>query len=324
VQLTRLYNRTEGRMKDEASYSIGAANRKWGSAEREQWLDKQAIKRSYKEQVLEKISPLAAHVDIEHYGNLSYDPQRYPLLAVKSRNHHPDKPYALITGGVHGYETSGVQGAIRFIETQMENYSDFFNLIVTPCISPWAYETINRWNPNAVDPNRSFTDDSDAEESAALITYLNSLNAKFALHIDLHETTDTDNTEFRPALSARDNVYHPFWEIPDGFYLVGDTENPCHDFQKHIIDAVSKVTHIAPADAEGKIIGERITQTGVINYATKSLGLCTGFGNARYSTTTEVYPDSPAVDDENCILAQVAAVCGGLDFVKQQGLINRV
>ncbi|MFT4630586.1 MAG: hypothetical protein ACI8PV_001708, partial [Dinoroseobacter sp.] len=31
-------------------------------------------------------------------------------------------------------------------------------------------------------------------------------------------------------------------------------------------------------------------------------------------TTTEVYPDSPKVDDENCIQAQVAAICSGLDF----------
>jgi len=131
----------------------------------------------------------------------------------------------------------------------------------------------------------------------------------------LHETTDTDNTEFRPALAARDNVHHDFWEIPDGFYLVGDTLNPCDDFQAHIIKAVSRVTHIAPSDSGGRIIGELTTQQGVINYPTEALGLCTGFSRATFNTTTEVYPDSPKVDDENCILAQVAAVTTGLDFV---------
>jgi hypothetical protein len=32
-------------------------------------------------------------------------------------------------------------------------------------------------------------------------------------------------------------------------------------------------------------------------------------------TTTEVYPDSPSSDAENCNLAQVAAITGGLDYV---------
>jgi len=304
-------------MKNEASYSIGKPNQKWGSIERQQWLNLQSIKRSYENQVLQRLSSLNKQFDLEQYSALSYDPKRYPLWAVKSRKQNSNKPTALITGGVHGYETSGVHGAIRFIETQMESYSDFFNIIVAPCVSPWGYETINRWNPNAIDPNRSFTHDSTIEESAALMRYVRSLNTKLEVHIDLHETTDTDNTEFRPALSARDNEYHAFWEIPDGFYLVGDTENPCDNFQAHIIEAVSGVTHIAPSDPQGRIIGKLTTQAGVINYPTKSLGLCTGFSDATYNTTTEVYPDSPEVDDENCILAQVTAICSGLDFVKE-------
>lgn len=305
-------------MNNEIPYPIGSPKKAWSRAERTQWLELQSIKRSYKEQVLDKLARLTERFNIEQYSALAHNPERYPLMAVQSKSQQPNKPTALITGGVHGYETSGVQGAIRFIETQMNSYSKTFNIIVTPCISPWGYETINRWNPSAIDPNRSFTDDSKAEESLALLNYIKSLNTKIDVHIDLHETTDTDNTEFRPALSARDNVYHAFWEIPDGFYLVGDTENPCHDFQAHIIEAVRQVTHIAPSDGDGRIIGELTTQPGVINYATKALGLCTGFTQARYNTTTEVYPDSPKVDDENCILAQVAAITSALDFVKKQ------
>ncbi|MFQ3246889.1 MAG: hypothetical protein ACI9SP_003543 [Arenicella sp.] len=305
-------------MRQEKPYPIGTQNQPWGDAERDQWLQQQTIKRSYAQEVLDRLSRLNETLDIEQYGALSVDPERYPLLAIKSREQNNKKPTALITGGVHGYETSGVQGAIRFIETQMANYAASFNIIVAPCISPWAYETINRWNPKAIDPNRSFTADSKAEESAALVNYIAAIKSKIDVHIDLHETTDTDNSEFRPALAARDNVFHAFWEIPDGFYLVGDTENQCYDFQAHIIQAVSKITHIAPADVQGRLIGELTTQTGVINYPTKRLGLCTGFSDATYNTTTEVYPDSPKVDDENCILAQVEAICSGLDFVKAQ------
>lgn len=301
----------------EEEYPIGTRGVKWGAEQKGAWLERQLIKRSYQDEVLSKLQSLAEAFELIYYGALSYDAEHYPLYLAKSRLWSPDKPSVLVTGGVHGYETSGVQGAIRFLQTQAQGYSAQFNLVVAPCVSPWAYETINRWNHKAIDPNRSFIVDSPAQESAALMQAIMALNVNFIGHIDLHETTDTDNTEFRPALAARDAEEHPFWEIPDGFYLVGDSENPCDEFQKNIIEAVAQVTHIAPADDGGRIIGEPISQFGVINYATKALGLCSGFTNARYCTTTEVYPDSPKVDDENCIQAQVTSVTAALDFIGQ-------
>jgi len=65
------------------------------------------------------------------------------------------------------------------------------------------------------------------------------------------------------------------------------------------------------------ILGASLEQWGVINYAARQLGLCMGVTGGKYVTTTEVYPDSPLVDGENCINAQVAAVVGGLDYVNQ-------
>jgi hypothetical protein len=41
-----------------------------------------------------------------------------------------------------------------------------------------------------------------------------------------------------------------------------------------------------------------------------------GLTDAEFVTTTEVYPDSPLVDDENCIRAQVAAISAAINFVK--------
>mgnify|MGYP000741713275 CR=1 FL=1 len=38
------------------------------------------------------------------------------------------------------------------------------NLLVAPCVSPWAYERIQRWNFDALDPNRSFRADSPARQ----------------------------------------------------------------------------------------------------------------------------------------------------------------
>ncbi|HEY7867264.1 MAG TPA: peptidase, partial [Psychromonas sp.] len=42
---------------------------------------------------------------------------------------------------------------------------------------------------------------------------------------------------------------------------------------------------------------------------------CSGFTNALYCTTTEVYPDSPNMTGEDCINAQVAAITAGLDYL---------
>ncbi|MEP1446096.1 MAG: M14 family metallocarboxypeptidase [Paraglaciecola sp.] len=295
------------------AYPIGQVGQKWQQAEKQQWLNAQKTKRSYADDVLSQLSALADHFDIEEYAKLEYDFGTFPVFALGSLNWDKSKPNVLITGGVHGYETSGVFGALRFAATAAQNYHHKFNLMIVPCISPWAYETINRWNPLAIDPNRSFYANSPAQESAALMKLVSDLD--FVMHIDLHETTDTDNSEFRPALAARDAIEHQEWAIPDGFYTVGDTENPCADFQKAIIESVEKVTHIAPADESGRIIGAPVAQKGVINYALKSLSLCAGVTEAKFVSTTEVYPDSPKVDAENCIQAQVAAITGALDFI---------
>ncbi|MBF4255714.1 peptidase [Vibrio anguillarum] len=295
-------------------YPIGTPGQKWTQTEREAWLAQTTIKREYQQEVVPKINALATDFEVEQYGALSIDKDRYPLFALKSRSWNPDKPTVLITGGVHGYETSGVHGALQFLATQAQQYQSHFNIAVAPCVSPWGYETINRWNPSALDPNRSFYTNSPAEESASLMRWVASLG-DVLVHIDLHETTDSDESEFRPALAARDGIRYEADTIPDGFYTVGDTENPQPEFQAAIIESVRKVTHIAPADNKGEIIGSPITQEGVINYSMKALGLCGGITNCYFGTTTEVYPDSPKVTAQECNDAQVAAIVGALDYV---------
>ena len=68
------------------------------------------------------------------------------------------------------------------------------------------------------------------------------------------------------------------------------------------------------ADAGGQIIGSDVVAAGVIRYPMRQLGLCGGVTGARYTTTTEVYPDSPRATPEQCNAAQVAAVCAAIDF----------
>jgi hypothetical protein len=112
---------------------IGTRGVAWGDSEKREWFSQQTIKRSYQEEVLAKIDGLREKFEVIEYGKLSLDVNDYPLFGVKSRNWDNSKKTVLITGGVHGYETSGVQGAIRFMETKMELYTDF-NFIVCPCV----------------------------------------------------------------------------------------------------------------------------------------------------------------------------------------------
>jgi hypothetical protein len=297
-----------------SGYPIGTPGQPWGAAEKAAWRARQTRRRSYAADVLSVIERLRARFDVVEYGRLDYAPDRYPLLALRSRDWNDARPTALVTGGVHGYETSGVHGALQFVEHHAQDYAGRVNLLVAPCVSPWAYERIHRWNPDAIDPNRSFRANSPAAESAALLELVAPLRGRLLVHIDLHETTDSDESEFRPALAARDGKPHEPDTIPDGFYLVDDRDNPQPAFQQAIIAAVARVTHIAPADAHGHIIGSPLVAPGVIEYPMKELGLCAGIGEARYTTTTEVYPDSPRATPEQCNAAQVAAVCAALDF----------
>ncbi len=295
-------------------YSIGTPGLPWGEVERAQWLSRQVRHRSYAGDVVSTIERLSARVDVLEYGQLDYPPDHYRLIAIRNRGWCDGRPIVLVTGGVHGYETSGVHGALQFLERRAEEYAERINLLVAPCVNPWGYERVHRWNANAIDPNRSFRDNSPAGESAALLRLIAPLRGHFLLHIDLHETTDSDESEFRPALAARDGKTFEAGIIPDGFYLVDDSENPQPQFQTAVIDAVARITHIAPADERNQLIGSDLVAPGVIQYPVRQLGLCTCITGARYTTITEVYPDSPRATPEQCNAAQVTAVCAAIEF----------
>jgi hypothetical protein len=313
-------------MQHQKFYPIGIPGIKWGESEQAQWLSAQTIQRSYEDDVVSQVEQLKTQFKVLQYGELDYAQRHtfeqqhaqnsYALFAITSLDWDENKPIALITGGVHGDETSGVQGALRFAQTKAADFEDEFNFIIVPCISPWAYETMNRWNPLTIDPNLSFVSDSPAPESANFMSFVEALNV--LVHIDLHENTDSDNAEFRPALAARDGIETNHWHIPNGFYAVGDTQNPCAEFQAAIVSAVELVTPIGYCDEQGMITGSPMAQKGVINYPLKQSGLCASVTNAQFTSTTEVYSSSTKVDSENCILAQVAAICGGLNYIKAQ------
>ena len=300
-------------------YPVGSPGQPWGAAEKAEWRARQRKLRRYADEVVTKLDALRERFDVSQYGELDCAPDgAYPLFAIRNRDWDDALPVAVVTGGVHGYETSGVHGALQFVERHAAAYAGKLNLLVVPCVSPWAYERINRWNPQALDPNRNFVADSPCAESAALWDLLQPLQGRVLVHIDLHETTDSDESEFRPALAARDGKPFEPGTIPDGFYLCADSARPEPGFQQAINAAVANVTHIAPADPDGTIIGSPVVAPGVIEYDCRALGLCAGITDARFVTTTEVYPDSPRATPQQCNDAQAEAVRAGLDFALVQ------
>jgi hypothetical protein len=247
-----------------ACAQIGEPGKPWGAAERVEWrklITQDGIKRSYNSEVVEKLKSFKEAFDVLQYGTVLYEAGTqfsYELYAAKSKDWDASKPSVLVTGGVHGYETSGVEGALLFLQTEAQTFTQHFNLLVVPCVSPWGYEHVQRWNADAVDPNRSFQPDQasaraaaagpewesipKAQEADALMALVASMGvSSWKCHVDLHETTNTDETEFRPAKSARDGVTHEVDTIPDGFYLVANAGNPQPEWQAAIIDSVRKV-----------------------------------------------------------------------------------
>ena len=144
-------------------YHIGTHGKPWGVDERKQWVAERVVHRSYKEEVVAKIDALRERSEYEvlEYGALSHDASRYPLYAIKTRDWDASKPAALVsvlqpaaaaaapastastsasasiqaqvhahappprqvTGGVHGYETSGVQGALLFLQACISTHA---------------------------------------------------------------------------------------------------------------------------------------------------------------------------------------------------------
>ena len=296
------------------SYPIGIPGQPWGPAEVAAWRARLVKQRSHASDVLAAVEALKRDFDVSEYGTVTYDGERFPLLAVRSRGWRDELPVLVVTGGVHGYETSGVHGALQYLREHGREGAGHANLLVVPCVSPWAYERVQRWNFDAIDPNRNFRAGSPAAESAALVALLEPLRERVLMHIDLHETTDTDESEFRPALAARDGEAFEPGVIPDGFYLVDDAEAPQPEFQRAVIDAVAEVTHIAEPDPNGQIIGCPLQSPGVISFAVRSRHLCAAITGARFTTTTEVYPDSPRATPEQCNQAQVVAVRAAIAY----------
>jgi hypothetical protein len=357
-------------MKTVCNYPIGVPGVKWGKAEKRQWLwsrrkhhfreyDMDVLSYNPNDEGFHSVSYglLAAPFYIEEEREMGK--RHYLLSAILPDTFYPpngsiegstvkhfapgrlptnierqesiSKPTILITGGVHGYETSGIQGALKFISSGLaKSYSKHFNIVIVPCVSPWGYEMNERWTADAIDPNRSFGVKTKAnpspirtDESTQLLNFLDTLGVttddgvrhkpKWLCHLDLHETTN------------RDGIVEFDDHIPDGFYLFGhchqddnggSTKDRVH-FYNDILKRVERVAHIAESESDGTLCGHAATSRGLLLLPCAELGICAGgvVPQAPYAVTTEVYPDSDRTTNEICVKAQIESVCAALDFL---------
>ena len=309
------------------TYPIGRPGHPWNAEERAAWLKKCNVKQ--RDYFTDVVSPLFRYTcgvaKLFQYGELDYRQLvgvKYPLYAVRSEPWNAELPLIVITGGVHGNESSGIHGALRFIFNHFAATAALgsANLLVLPCISPWGYEVKQRWTPEAIDPNRQFNPSApagsccpEAASAMCVIHEWSCASTRVLLHVDLHETTDTGITEFRAAEFARDGKpLGEAWASPYGFYTVSDANRPEPEFQAVVVSAAAQHTQIAAGDEKGTIIGVPLAQRGVVSYP--GVNLCGNHTPAKYVTTTEVYPHGEFATDEDNNELQTAVVNAAIAY----------
>ncbi|MCB9973330.1 MAG: succinylglutamate desuccinylase/aspartoacylase family protein [Rhodospirillales bacterium] len=308
----------------------------WTSGQVSEWFSAMmntGRKRNYDE-VKARLQALPANTHtLETYGDLSVDLDRYPLMCVSVGDFENGKPNILITGGVHGYEPSGIEAALRFLETEAMPLSEKFNFKVYPCLSPWAFEYDHRWNNQAEDPNRLFSKDLNflagingqpgrvarIDECQNFMDSMEQSGISFAGAIDLHETPDRD-VFLRQERADRFGtpLGDDYQIIPQGFYLILTTPGQEQDiwdelkFGRHIISGVKGVSPIAPEE----IVLNKKNQGGII-FSPPSEGTLRSYlsNHAGNVAVTEVYPDHPEMNPDTAVATQIAAVHALLDYL---------
>ncbi len=285
----------------------------WGPDEIANWWAQQVEVRSYNVDVLTRLDNLPASALVEKYG-----PGSEEFRLIKVGSWIGSKPKILITGGVHGYETGGVDAALTFVEKHALALAKDFDFVVYPCINPLAYRFNTRWNDQAQDTNRHFSRDPNRTESkksapecVAFMDSVDALGVKFALAIDLHETTQRD-IELRADKMKRDGKTGAVnLVIPKGFYLAMNKIEEGSPIGAHIIESVGKATKIA----DEPIILDVDNKGGIVyldpaNYP----AMCMNYSQALHRVTTEVYPD--IISRDEALAGQIAAIFGALDYIR--------
>ena len=110
----------------------------------------------------------------------------YPFFLLQ-RNIGKRAPTVFMTAGIHGEEPGGVEGALRWLESEAWARWDV-NWFVLPCVNPYGWERNQRRNGQGRDINRQFRNSRDCPE-AELVKRLVK-GRRFLFMFDLHEDVD--------------------------------------------------------------------------------------------------------------------------------------
>jgi len=126
-----------------------------------------------------------------------------PLHMVAVEEADGERPWVLVSGGVHGDEPAGVEAALRFLEARCDGYIARFRFLAAPCVNPTGYAANRRENGAGLDINRAF-DGLGATEADALKSSLK--GRRFACAVDFHEDWETSGFYMYEGVSDRAEV----------------------------------------------------------------------------------------------------------------------
>lgn len=307
-------------LKKESGLSQG-----WSATQKQQWYADVVAKgpvRDY-EEVVARLQRLPANSHcLESYGEVRTPLKNYPAFCVTVGDIQNGNPNILIAGGVHGYEPSGVEAALRFLEDEVQSFRNEFNFVVYPCVSPWSYVYDTRWNWQAEDPNRQFSKDpakTKIDECEIFMASMEKRACRFACAIDLHETSNRD-IELRKMRAERfgSKLATDYQHIPQGAYLLLTDRDTCEgkeqqwQFGHSIMTVMRDYSPIAPDEM---ILGHPNYKGVVLSPASDGTTRAYLDQHADFVAVTEIYPDHPKMTPERTVQAQIASVYGALNFV---------
>ncbi|HEY9702453.1 MAG TPA: succinylglutamate desuccinylase/aspartoacylase family protein [Allocoleopsis sp.] len=181
-----------------------------------------------------RIQQIEGHENIGHFRTeinpLNSKIEKFNMYKIVQGKGIP----VLISGGVHGYEVSGVHSIIEFFKKYSKEYTDKFQITAFPCVNPWGFDKMihENWQYQndtkmGLNLNREFKEESEGVEINIIKPHLKN----YEIHLDLHETWSTYTDD-------RDKEINDL--SPDEFFLWETCLDKNKRFGNKIIDAVKK------------------------------------------------------------------------------------
>jgi len=224
----------------------------WSADKFQKWYQERPVipARDYVKTLVSRIKALGerAGFNLEKYGEATYTTTSDTIDGAVEKTSHvthdlfrlligdfsQERPCYIVAGGTHGYEKGGPLAALKFAEEEATQYTDRFNIVIYPCLSPGPYEKELRFTEGRIDINRdAFLDSAQTQEMKALAKSVKELhrrlfkgdsNKKFAAAIDLHETPFMDIAIDKENAEAGGEMFE-LDIFPEGLFLIAYEED---------------------------------------------------------------------------------------------------